>query len=62
VICYEKKEKNNLVIVMAAILILTDLGATTGGCPYKSGKYLPIIGNFMGVGAGKNAGISFNRG
>jgi hypothetical protein len=24
------------------------VGATTESCPYKSGKYLPIIGDFMG--------------
>ncbi|MFC2146397.1 hypothetical protein ACFLRT_03445 [Acidobacteriota bacterium] len=32
---------------MPAIFILTDVGATTESCPYKSGKYLAIIGNFM---------------
>jgi hypothetical protein len=38
-----------------AILILTNLGATTESCPYKYGKYLLIIGDFMGVGAGLRA-------
>jgi len=39
----------------SAILILTNLGATTESCPYKFGKYLPIIGDFRGVGAGLRA-------
>jgi len=28
------------------ILILANVGATTESCPYKPGKYLPIIGDF----------------
>jgi len=36
----------------SGILILTDLGATTESCPYKPGKYLPIIGDFMGCRGG----------
>jgi hypothetical protein len=39
----------------AAILILTNLGATTESCPYKYVKYLPIIGDFRGVRAGLRA-------
>jgi len=35
-------------ITFTAILILANVGATTESCPYKSGKYLPIIGNFHG--------------
>ena len=42
-------------VVPPAILILTNLGATTESCPYKFGKYLPIIGDFRGVGAGLRA-------
>jgi hypothetical protein len=37
------------------ILILTNLGATTESCPYKYGKFLSIIGDFRGVGAGLRA-------
>jgi hypothetical protein len=39
----------------SAILILTDFGAATESCPYKSDKYLPIIGDFWDVGAGLRA-------
>jgi len=36
----------------AAILILANVGATTESCPYKSSKYLPIIGDFHGCRGG----------
>jgi hypothetical protein len=32
----------------AAILILANVGAATESCPYKSGKYFPIIGDYQG--------------
>jgi hypothetical protein len=35
--------------------ILANVGATTENCPYKSGKYLTIIRDFMEVGAGLRA-------
>jgi hypothetical protein len=36
----------------SAILILPNVGATTESCPYKSGKYLRIIGDFKGCRGG----------
>ncbi len=36
----------------AAIIILANIGATTESCPYKSGKYLAIIGDFHGCRGG----------
>jgi hypothetical protein len=49
------KKKCKMQVGESAILILTNLGATTESCPYKYGKYLPIIGDFRGVGAGLRA-------
>jgi len=56
----------NFSFKLSAILILTNLGATTESCRAAStntvnicrlsyGKYLPIIGDFRGVGAGLRA-------
>jgi len=45
----------NFFLGLSEILILTNLGATTESCPYKYGKYLPIIGDFRGVRAGLRA-------